>query len=88
VRLLASLAIALALFVVLPAVPSGQASKPRPPDRAPVFTDVTAYLSIIEHFDDFTKGVLDTTHIIYYVSLITFGLFLTTKSVDTERWRG
>lgn len=51
-------------------------------------TDVTAYLSIIEHFDDFSKGVIDTTHIIYYLSLISFGLFLTSKSVDTERWRG
>ena len=53
-----------------------------------VFSDVTAYLSIIEHFDDFSKGVIDTTHVIYYLSLITFGLFLTAKSVDTERWRG
>jgi ABC-2 type transport system permease protein len=53
-----------------------------------MLTDVTAYLSIIEHFDDFSKGVIDTTHVIYYLSLITFGLFLTAKSVDTERWRG
>jgi ABC-2 type transport system permease protein len=53
-----------------------------------MFTDVTSYLSIIEHFDDFTKGVIDTTHVIYYLSLISFGLFLTAKSVDTERWRG
>src|SRR6202008_2117557 len=53
-----------------------------------IFTDVTAYLSIIEHFDDFTKGVIDTTHVVYYLSLITFGLFLTAKSVDTARWRG
>jgi ABC-2 type transport system permease protein len=53
-----------------------------------VFTDVTAYLSVIEHFDDFTKGVIDTSHVIYYLSLITFGIFLTAKSVDTERWRG
>jgi ABC-2 type transport system permease protein len=52
------------------------------------FTDVTTYLSVIEHFDDFTKGVIDTSHVIYYLSLITFGLFLTAKSVDTERWRG
>ena len=51
-------------------------------------TDLTAYLSIIEHFDDFSKGVIDTTHVIYYLSLISFGLFLTAKSVDTERWRG
>jgi ABC-2 type transport system permease protein len=51
-------------------------------------TDTTAYLSIIEHLDDFTKGVIDTSHLVYYVSFITFGLFLTAKSVDSERWRG
>jgi hypothetical protein len=26
--------------------------------------------------------------VIYYLSFITFGLFLTAKSVDSERWRG
>ena len=36
----------------------------------------------------FRKGVIDTTHLIYYLSFITFGLFLTAKSVDRERWRG
>ena len=45
-------------------------------------------LSITGHFDDFSKGVLDTKHVVYYLSFITFGLFLTAKSVDTERWRG
>ena len=49
---------------------------------------LTAYLSIVDHFDDFTKGVIDTSHLIYYVSFITFGLFLTAKSVESERWRG
>lgn len=46
------------------------------------------YLSIMGHFEDFSKGILDTTHLVYYVSFITFGLFLTAKSVDSERWRG
>jgi ABC-2 type transport system permease protein len=54
----------------------------------PTGTAITNYLSIIQHYEDFAKGVLDTTHLIYYVSFITFGLFLTAKSVDTERWRG
>ena len=54
----------------------------------PTIDQLTNYLSIINHFDDFGKGVIDTTHVIYYVSFITFGLFLTAKSVDSERWRG
>jgi ABC-2 type transport system permease protein len=49
---------------------------------------LTQYLSIIDHLEDFSKGVVDTKHLIYYVSFITFGLFLTAKSVDSERWRG
>jgi len=54
----------------------------------PTVDKLTTYLSIIDHFDDFGKGVVDTTHLIYYLSFITFGLFLTAKSVDSERWRG
>jgi ABC-2 type transport system permease protein len=50
--------------------------------------DLTSYLSITDQLDDFTKGVIDTSHLIYYASFITFGLFLTAKSVDMERWRG
>jgi ABC-2 type transport system permease protein len=52
------------------------------------FDQLTQYLSIVDHLDDFSKGVIDTKHVIYYLSFITFGLFLTAKSVDTERWRG
>jgi ABC-2 type transport system permease protein len=54
----------------------------------PIMGAITRYMSITEHFDDFSKGIIDTKHVIYYLSLITFGLFLTAKSVDTERWRG
>ena len=54
----------------------------------PTAAAIANYLSIVDHFDDFAKGVIDTTHIIFYLSFITFGLFLTAKSVDTERWRG
>jgi ABC-2 type transport system permease protein len=53
----------------------------------PTIDSLTQYLSIIDHYDDFGKGVIDTTHLIYYVSFITFGLVLTAKSVDSERWR-
>jgi ABC-2 type transport system permease protein len=49
---------------------------------------VLKYLSMTEHLDDFVKGVIDTTDLVYYLSFMTFGLFLTVKSVDSERWRG
>jgi ABC-2 type transport system permease protein len=54
----------------------------------PTIDKITQYLSIIDHFDDFAKGIIDTSHLIYYISFISFGLFLTAKSVDSERWRG
>lgn len=49
---------------------------------------VLKYLSMTEHLDDFVKGVIDTKHVVYYLSVIGFGLFLTVRSVDSERWRG
>ena len=54
----------------------------------PTIGPITSWLSITEHFDDFSKGIIDTKHVIYYLTLITFGLFLSAKSVDSERWRG
>ena len=54
----------------------------------PTTRSIVSYLSITEHFDDFSKGVIDTKHLMYYLSFITFGLFLTSKAVDSERWRG
>jgi ABC-2 type transport system permease protein len=49
---------------------------------------IVSHLSITEHLDDFARGIIDTKHLIYYASFIVFGLFLTAKSVDSERWRG
>ena len=54
----------------------------------PTTKAVLDYLSITSHLDDFTRGILDTKHLVYYLSFIAFGLFLTARSVDTERWRG
>ena len=54
----------------------------------PPMQQVVDYLSVISHFDDFAKGVIDTTHLVYYCSFMALGLFLTAKSVDSERWRG
>jgi ABC-2 type transport system permease protein len=54
----------------------------------PTVGPILNYLSITQHFDDFARGVIDTKHLVFYLSFILFGLFLTLKSVDSERWRG
>jgi len=44
--------------------------------------------SLIEHFNDFAKGVFDTKHVIFYLSFISMGLFLSFVSIESSRWRG
>jgi ABC-2 type transport system permease protein len=48
---------------------------------------VVGYMSVITHFESFAKGVVDMKDIIFYVSLIFFGLFLTARSMESLRWR-
>jgi ABC-2 type transport system permease protein len=48
---------------------------------------VVSYLSVVTHFEPFSKGVIDTKDVIFYLSMIFFGLFLTTRSVESLRWR-
>ncbi len=48
---------------------------------------VLAYMSVVTHFDSFSKGVLDTKDAIFYVSVIFLGLFLTSRSMESLRWR-
>ncbi len=48
---------------------------------------VISYMSIITHFESFSKGLLDSKDAIFYVSLIFLGLFLTSRSMESLRWR-
>jgi ABC-2 type transport system permease protein len=48
---------------------------------------VVSYLSVVQHFEPFSKGVIDTKDVIFFVSMIFFGLFLTARSMESLRWR-
>jgi ABC-2 type transport system permease protein len=50
--------------------------------------EILSYLSVIGHLDDFIKGVIDTSHIIFYLSFTFVGLFLTYRSLESMRWKG
>jgi len=52
-----------------------------------VTADVLQYLSVIHHYDDFARGVIDTSSLTYYLSLTVLFLFLTVRSIDSLRWR-
>jgi ABC-2 type transport system permease protein len=49
---------------------------------------VLQYLSITEHMDSFTRGLIDTKDLVYYATAIALSLFLTLRSLDSKRWRG
>jgi ABC-2 type transport system permease protein len=53
-----------------------------------VFGKVLEYLSVVSHFEDFGKGVMDTRDVVFYLSVVTAGLFLTLQSLESYRWRG
>jgi ABC-2 type transport system permease protein len=52
-----------------------------------VSSQIINYLSIVTHFDNFSKGVLDLKDIVFYCSMIFFALFLTSRSMESLRWR-
>jgi len=55
--------------------------------ESPTSKAVLSYLSILSHLDDFMKGVLSTSNVIFYLSLMLVALFLTYRSIDSLRWR-
>jgi ABC-2 type transport system permease protein len=48
---------------------------------------ILQYLSVIHHYDDFTRGIIDTSGLVYYFSFLVFFVFLTVRSIDSIRWR-
>jgi len=45
------------------------------------------HLGLIEHMQDFARGVIDTRPVVFYLSLTIFFLFLTFKVVESRRWK-
>ena len=49
---------------------------------------VMAYLSLVKHFDNFVKGVIDTQDIIFYLIFNGYFLYLTYGILGSKKWRG
>jgi len=44
-------------------------------------------LSLVSHFEDFSKGILDTKHIVFYACFVFLGLFVTLRSLESLKYR-
>ena len=45
------------------------------------------YLALVTHLDHFLKGLINSSDLVYYLSFILFGLFLTHRVLESSRWR-
>lgn len=48
---------------------------------------VVAYLGVTTHMEEMAKGILELKDVVFYLSVIVFGLFLGHQSVESQRWR-
>jgi ABC-2 type transport system permease protein len=48
---------------------------------------ILTYLSPLNHFESLVKGLVDTKDLVYFGTAIVFGLFLTHRVIDSQRWR-
>lgn len=49
--------------------------------------ELVGYLSLSTHFPGFTRGILDTRAVVYYLSVAALFLFLSVRSMESDRWR-
>ena len=55
--------------------------------KDPETSRIIQYLSLMEHLRDFSKGILDTRPVVFYLSLTAICLFLTGRVIANPRWR-
>jgi ABC-2 type transport system permease protein len=48
---------------------------------------VLAYFSVITHFESFSKGLIDSKDVVFYLSMTLLALFFTARSMESMRWR-
>lgn len=46
------------------------------------------YINLFDHMMDFSRGIVDTRHLVYYGSVSLFMLFCTVQVLEMRRWRG
>jgi ABC-2 type transport system permease protein len=48
---------------------------------------IVSTASVRTHYTDFSQGVVDLAHVVYFVVVTAYALFLTVKVLESRRWR-
>lgn len=51
----------------------------------PKWRDALGYLNLYQHMDDFSKGIVDSRRLVYYLSVTVFFLFLASRAVEAGK---
>jgi len=51
----------------------------------PGLRETLAYLNLLEHMDDFSRGIIDTRRLVYVASTVFFFLFLSSKALEANK---
>lgn len=52
-----------------------------------VWATIFNQLGFTSHFNDFDRGIIDSTHIVYFVTVTALFLFLSIRALESRRWR-
>lgn len=52
-----------------------------------VVTNALGYINLIDHIEEFAKGIVDSRRLVYYATTTAFFLFLTTRALEAKKWR-
>ncbi len=77
VAFILAFAISFALFIF------GQITQFAPDWLAPIL----AFLSMGNHFDALSRGLIDTRDVLYYLSVIVVALVIATASLESRKWK-
>jgi ABC-2 type transport system permease protein len=53
----------------------------------PALQPIISFLSIDNHFESISRGVIDTRDVLYYLSVIAVSLVIATVSLESRKWK-
>jgi ABC-2 type transport system permease protein len=51
----------------------------------PKMRDALGYLNLYQHMDEFSKGIVDSRHLVFYLSVTAFFLFLASRALEAGK---